>query len=76
MQESVPDNTSPVPSDEDTVLCANPDEDQTLLSHTFIKDLVPTLPKMTVHIPVHTPNVCDDDDDDDDGFLPDLADKN
>ena len=68
-QESVQDNTSPVPSDADTVLYANPDKDQTLLSHTLIKDAVPTLPKMTVQIPVQTPTVCDDD-----GFLRDLAD--
>ena len=74
-QESVTDNTSPVPSDADTVLYANPDEDQTLLSCTLIKDAVPTLPKMMVQIPVHTPTMCDDDDDDD-GFLPDLADTN
>ena len=71
-QESVPDNNSPVLSDADTVLYANPDEDQTLLSHTLIKDPVPILPKMTVHIPVHTPTLCDDDD----GFLHDLADIN
>ena len=45
-QESVPNNTSPVPSDADTVLRANPDEDQTLLSHTLVKDAVPTPPKM------------------------------
>ena len=70
-QENVPDNTSPVPSDADTVLYASPDEDQTLLSHTLIKDAVPTLPKMTVQIPVHTPTMCDDD-----GFLSDLADTN
>ena len=54
------------------MLYANPDEDQTLLGHTLIKDPVPTLPKMTVHIPVHTPTMCDDDD----GFLPDLANQN
>ena len=72
-QESVPGNTSPVLSDADTVLYANPEEDQTLLGCTLIKDPVPTLPKMTVHIPVHTPTMCDDDDD---GFLPDLADTN
>ena len=40
-QESVQDNTSPVPSDADMVLYANPDEDQTLLSCTLIKDAVP-----------------------------------
>ena len=71
-QESVPDNTSPVLSDADTVLCANPDEDQTLLGHTLIKDPVPTLPKMMAHIPICTPTVCDDND----GFFPDLADTN
>ena len=54
------------------MLYADPDEDQTLLSHTLIKDPVPTLPKMMVHIPVHTPTMCDDDD----GFLPDLEDTN
>ena len=51
-----------------TVLYANQDEGQTLLGHTLIKDPVPTLSKMTAHIPVHTP--CDDD-----GFLPDLTHK-
>ena len=56
-QESVPDNTSPVSSDADTVLYANPHEDQTLLGCTLIKDVVPTLPKMTVQIPVHIPTV-------------------
>ena len=71
-QESVPDNTSPVLSDADTVLYVNPDEDQTLLSCTLIKDPVPTLTKIMAHISVHTPTVCDDDD----GFLPDLADTN
>ena len=71
-QESVPDNISPVPCDADIVLYANPDEDQTFLGHTLIKDAVPTLPKMTVRIPVRTPTTCDDDD----GFLPDLADTN
>ena len=54
-----------------TVLCANPDEDQTLLGCTLIKDAVPTLPKMMVQIPVHTPTMCDDD-----GCFPDLADTN
>ena len=54
-----------------TVLYVNPDEDQTLLSHTLIKDPVPTLPKVMAHISVHTPTVCDND-----GFLPDLADTN
>ena len=54
------------------MLYANPDEDQTLLGHTLIKDAVPTLPKMMAQIPVHTPTMCDDDD----GFLQDLADTN
>ena len=53
------------------MLYANPDEDQTLLSCTLIKDTVPTLPKMMVQIPGCTPTICDDD-----GFLPDLADTN
>ena len=53
------------------MLYANPDEDQTLLGHTLIKDAVPTLPKMMGQIQVCTPTVCDDD-----GFLPDLADTN
>ena len=69
-QESVSNNTSPVPSDVDTVLYANPDEDQTLLSHTLIKDAVSTLPMIILQIPVHTPTMCGDDD----GFLSDLAD--
>ena len=72
-QESVPDNISLVPSDADTVLYVNPDEDQTLLNCTLIKDTVPTLPKMMTQIPVCTLTMCDDDDD---GFLPDLADTN
>ena len=55
-----------------TLLYAKPDEDQTLLGHTLIKDPVPTPPKMRAHIPVRTPTMWDDDD----GFLPDLADTN
>ena len=51
-QESVPENPSPVPSDATTVLYPNPDEADTLLSHTVINDPNHTLPKMTVHIPV------------------------
>ena len=67
-QESVPENPSPIPSDAMTVLYPNPDEGDTLLSHTLVDDPSHTLPKMTVHIPVHTPSSCDDD-----AFLPDLA---
>ena len=68
-QESVPENPSPVPSDAMTVLYPNPDERDTLLGHTLIDDPKCTLPKMTAHIPIHTPS-CNDDDD---SFLPDLA---
>ena len=64
-QESVPEN----PSDATTVLYPNPDEGDTLLSHTLIDDPGHTLPKMTAHIPIHTPS-CNDDDE---AFLPDLA---
>ena len=72
LQESVPENPSPIPSDASTVLYPNPDEGHTLLSHTLIDDPGRTLPKMMAHIPVHTPSYGDDDDDDD-AFLPDLA---
>ena len=78
-------STSPVLSDADTVLYANPDEDpgHTLISDprhtlindpicTLIKDLIHTLPKMTAYIPVHTSTLCEGDD----GFLPDLTDTN
>ena len=71
LQESVQtsqESTSPEPSDADTLLYANPDEDQTLLSCILIKDPVCTLPKMMAHIPIHTPSSCDDD-----AFLSDLA---
>ena len=71
LQESVPENPSPVPSDAMTVLYPNPDEGDTLLSCTVLDDPGCALPKMTVHIPICTPS-CDDDDDDD-AFLPDLA---
>ena len=60
-QESVPENPSPDPSDATTVLYTNPDEGDTLLSHTLINDPDCTLPKMTVHIPICTPSLCDDD---------------
>ena len=52
-----------------TVLYPNPDEGDILLSRTLIDDPSHTLPKMTLHIPVHTPS-CNDDDD---AFFPDLA---
>ena len=68
LQESVPENPSPIPSDSTTVLYPNPDEGDTLLSHTLDNDPSCTLPKMTVHIAVCTPSSCDDD-----AFLPDLA---
>ena len=68
LQESVPENPSPIPSDAMTVLYPNPDEEDTLLGHTLIDDPSHILPKMMVHIPIHTPN-CNDDD----AFLPDLA---
>ena len=68
LQESVPENPSPIPSDAMTVLYPNPDEGDTLLSRTLIDDPGHTLPKMMTHIPIHTPS-CDDDD----AFLPDLA---
>ena len=51
-----------------TVLYPNPEEGDTLLSHTLIDDPSHTLPKMMAHIPVLTPSSCDDD-----AFLPDLA---
>ena len=88
LQESVPasqESTSPVSSDADTVLYANPDEDSghTLISDpshtlindpicTLIKDPICTLPKMMVHIPICTSTLCEGDD----GFLPDLSDTN
>ena len=50
-----------------TVLYTNPDEEDTLLSHTLINDPSDTLPKMTAHISIHTPSSCDY------AFLPDLA---
>ena len=67
-QESVPENPSPIPSDAMTVLYPNPDEGDTHFSHTLIEDPGHTLPKMMVHILIHTPSSCDDD-----AFLPDLA---
>ena len=54
LQESVPENPSPIPIDATTVLYPNPDEGDTLLSHTLIDDPGHTLPKMMMHIPVHT----------------------
>ena len=79
-QESVPasqQSTSPVPSDADTVLYANPDEDpiHTLINDpicTLIKDPICTLSKMMVHIPIHTSTLYEGDD----GFLPDLTNTN
>ena len=68
LQESVPKNPSAIPSDATTVLYTNPDEGDTLLGHTLDNDSSHTLPKMTVHIPIHTPNSCDDD-----AVHPDLA---
>ena len=67
-QESVSENSSAVPSDATTVLYPNPDEGDTLLSRTLNNNPGHTLPKMTAHIPIHTPSSCDDD-----AFLPDLA---
>ena len=69
LQESVPENPSPVPSDAMTVLYPNPDKRDTLLSCTLIDDPSHTLPKMMAHTPICTPS-CNDDDD---AFLPDLA---
>ena len=69
LQESVPENPSPVPSDATTVLYPNPEEGDTLLGGTLIDDPSHTLPKMTVHIPICTPSCVDDGD----AFLPDLA---
>ena len=69
LQESVPtsqESTSPVQSDADTVLYANPDEDPI---HTLIKDPIHTLSKMMAHISVHASTLCEGDD----GFLPDLT---
>ena len=67
-QESVPENPSPIPSDAMTVLYPNPEEGDTLLSHTLIDDPGHTLPKMMAHIPIHTPSCVDDD-----AFLSDLS---
>ena len=67
LQESVPENPSPFPSDATTVLYTDPDEGDTLLGHTLIDDPGCTLPKMMAHIPICTPSSCDD------AFLPDLA---
>ena len=44
LQESVPENPSPVPSDATTVLYPNPDEWDTLLGHTLINDPGPATP--------------------------------
>ena len=66
-QESVPENPSLIPSDATTVLYPNLGEGDTL-NHTLTDDPGCTLPKMTAHIPIHTPSSCDDD-----AFLPDLA---
>ena len=68
LQESIPENSSAVPSDATTVLYPNPDEGDTLLGHTLDNDPSHTLPKMMAHIPIHTLSSCDDD-----AFLPDLA---
>ena len=68
LQESVPENPSPIPSDATTLLYPNPDEGDTLLSHTLVDDPSHTLPKMMMHIPICTPSSCNDD-----AFLPDLA---
>ena len=65
-QESVPENPSPIPSDATTVLYPNPEEGDTLLSHTLINDPGHTLLTMMTHIPIHTPSCVDDDD----AFLP------
>ena len=70
LQESVPENPSPIPSDAMRALYPNPDEGDTLLGHTLINDPGCTLPKMMAHIPINTPS-CDEDDDD--AFLPDLT---
>ena len=63
------ENPSPIPSDATTVLYPNPEEGDTLLSHTLINDPGHTLPKMMAHIPICTPSCVDDDD----AFLPDLS---
>ena len=68
LQESVPENPSPIPSDATTVLYPNPDEGDTLLHRTLVDNPSHTLPKMMEHIPICTPSSCDDD-----AFLPDLA---
>ena len=68
-QESVLENPSYIPSDATTVLYPNPEEGDTLLSHTLINDPGCTLQKMTAHIPIHTPSCGDNED----AFLPDLA---
>ena len=61
-QECVPENPSSVPSDAMTVLYPNPEEGDILLGRTLIDDPGHTLPKMMVHIPMHTPSCVDDDD--------------
>ena len=68
-QQSVPENPSHVSSDATTVLYPNPEEGDTLLSRTLINDPGCTLPKMTLHIPIHTPRCSDDEV----AFLPDLV---
>ena len=67
LQESVPENPSPIPSDATADLYPNPDEGNTLLGLTLVDDPSCTLPKMTAFIPICTPS-CDGD-----AFLPDLA---
>ena len=69
LQECVPENPSYIPSDATTVLYPNPEEGDTLLGCTLVNDPGRTLPKMMVHIPIHTPKCGDDED----AFLPDLA---
>ena len=51
------------------MLYPNPEEGDTLLGCTLIDDPSLTLPKMTVHISIHTPSCGDDEV----AFLPDLV---
>ena len=50
LQESVPENPSPIPNDAMTVLYPNPDEGDTLLSRTLVDDPDHTLPKMMAFV--------------------------
>ena len=68
LQERFPENPSPIPSDATTVLYQNPEKGDTLFGCILINDPSQTLPKMMVHVPIHTPSSCDDD-----GSLPDMA---